>query len=141
MEVLLEWQQYGGTRPDVSGNEFREKVLDAYAPDFEMVEPPSLPYGGVYTGRDEFVAMRAALAADWALGVTDLHIWDLPAENVIVKYAMMEFTAHRTGRTATIPSVQVIWFENERMKRVEVFMLDSGVLLETLAGDEKAPEE
>ena len=128
----MEWQRYQATGPDLGSEEYRRKLLEAFQPDFEMYEPPSLPFGGLFTGPDEYLEMRELMAAHWQVGLTDDHVWELPEQDVIIKYSTMQFTAHETGRTVRFPSVQVVWFRDGRMSRVEVFYQDSGVPLSTL---------
>jgi ketosteroid isomerase-like protein len=133
LETLLEWQRYQSTGPDTNSSEFRDRLLQTFTPDIEMVEPPSVPFGGVYRGVDAYLTMRNRTAELWEQTLTDDHIWEVTDSDIIVKYSSMQFVARATNRVARFPSVQVIWFRDGRICRVEVFFQDSGVLLETLS--------
>ena len=132
MDTLTEWQRYQATRPDVNSEEFRAKLLEAFTPDFEMVEPPSTPFGGTWTGPADYLTMRGIMVEHWICSLEDHHIWESSKDDVIIKYSMMSFTSRQTGRSVDFPSVQVVRFRDGKMSRVEVFYQDSGSLLATL---------
>jgi hypothetical protein len=138
MTIFMEWQTYQATRPDRTSEEYRRKLLEAFQPDFQMMEPPSLPFGGLLTGPDEYLAMRDDWAKYWDSPLTDHHVWELPEQEMIIKYSTMEFTAHSTGRTVRLPSVQLVWFRDGRMARVEVFIQDAALALGTLEPAQEA---
>ena len=117
---------------DLTSDRSHEATLRAYAPDFEIVEPPSLPQGGVHKGRDAWLAMHGVMRSLWHQKANVKHIWDLPEDDVIVLYTTMEWTAKATGRTARWPTTQVVQFRDGLIARVEVFHHDTKLILDTL---------
>lgn len=117
---------------DLTSDRSHKATLEAYAPDFEVVEPPSLPQGGVHKGRDAWLDMHGIMRSLWLQKAEVEHIWDIPEHDVIVLYTSMEWTAKETGRTARWPTVQVLTFRDGRVAKVEVFHQDTKVVLDTL---------
>jgi ketosteroid isomerase-like protein len=116
-------------------------VIEAYAPDVEIHEPPSLPQGGVHIGREAWREMHEGIRARWDQRLEINHIWDLPAEDVIVLHSTMDWTAKATGRHVQCPFVSVLHFRDGLIAKVEIFHHDSKAILETLApaGGEHGP--
>ncbi|SEP26733.1 nuclear transport factor 2 family protein [Trujillonella endophytica] len=117
---------------DITSDRSRNAMWDAFTEDYEIVEPPSLPHGGVYKGREEWARMNAKMRSLWAQKVTPLHIWDLPEQDLIILYTDMEWTAHETGRTVRFPAVELLHFRDAKICRVEMFLQDTKVILDTL---------
>jgi len=109
-----------------------QAVVDAYAPDVEIIEPPSLPHGGVHRGRDAWRVMRQRIEELWDQRFELLDLWEIPEDDVIVLSASMEWTAKATGRSACSPFVSVITFRDGLISRVEIFHHDTKAILDTL---------
>ncbi len=117
---------------DLTSDKSQQAMLEAFTPDFEIVEPPSLPHGGVHKGRDAWLKMHAVMRERWHQKVWVEHIWDLPLDDVIVLYSTMEWTANATGKTVRFPATEVLWFRDAKVARVELFLQDTKRILETL---------
>jgi len=75
-------------------------------PDVTVTEPASLPYGGVHRGKQAFlddvlggILRRASIS----LGETTVR----DAGDVVVAHMVVTFTAHETGRSVTLPIVEL----------------------------------
>jgi hypothetical protein len=47
---------------DITSDRSRQAMLDAFTQDFVIVVPPSLPHGGVWEGRDQWLKMNRVRA-------------------------------------------------------------------------------
>lgn len=117
---------------DLTSDRSQRAMLEAFAPDYELVEPPSLPHGGTYKGREEWLAMHEKMGSLWSQKVTPVHIWDVPDADLIVLYSEMEWTARQTGRTLRFPAVELLHFRDGLIRKVEIFMQDTKAVLDTL---------
>lgn len=90
---------------DLTSEKSQQAMLEAFTPDFEVVEPPSLPHGGVWKGADNWLKMHHDMRSNWQQKVFVEHVWEVPEDDVIVLYSTMEWTANATGRSArSLPS-------------------------------------
>ena len=117
---------------DITSDRSRDAMWEAFTEDYVIVEPPSLPHGGVYTGREEWAAMNAKMRSLWAQKVKPTRIWDLPQDDVIILYSEMEWTAKATGRTVSFPAVEILHFRDAKICKVEMFLQDTKIILDTL---------
>ena len=123
------------------GDQADAAVMEAYTPDVEIHEPPSLPQGGVHVGREAWREMHEGIRARWDQRVEIQHLWDLPDDDVIVLYSTMDWKAKATGRHVQGPFVTVLRFRDGLIAKVEIFHHDSKAILDTLApaGQEHGP--
>lgn len=126
-------QELADFEHDITSDQSRQAMWDNFTPDYEIVEPPSLPYGGVYTGRDEWAKMNEAMRALFAQSVKPLHVWDVPDDDLVILYSEMEFTAKSTGKSVTFPAIELLYYRDAKICRVEMFLQDTQVILDTLA--------
>ena len=117
---------------DLTSDKSRQVLWDNFTPDYQIAEPPSLPHGGVYRGRVEWAKMNAAMRALWAQKVLPVHVWDVPSDDLIILYSEMEWTAKATGKTVTFPAVELLYYQDEKICKVEMFLQDTKVILGTL---------
>jgi hypothetical protein len=117
---------------DITSDKSRQAMWDNFTPDYEIVEPPSLPYGGVHKGREEWATMNATMRSLWAQQVLPVHVWDVPSDDLVILYSEMEWTAKSTGKRVTFPAVELLYYQNEKICKVEMFLQDSQVILDTL---------
>jgi ketosteroid isomerase-like protein len=130
-----------GARDYLRDDRTDSAVMEAYAPDVEIHEPPSLPQGGVHVGREAWRKMHEGIRGQWDQGLEIHHIWDLPDEDVIVLYSTMDWTAKATGRHVQCPFVSVLRFRDGLIAKVEIFHHDSKAILDTLAPVSQEPEK
>lgn len=117
---------------DITSERSRQAMFAAFTPDYEIIEPPSLPHGGVYKGREEWLKMNEKMRSLWSQKVKPTRIWDVPEDDVIILYSDMEWTAKATGRTVRFPAVEVLHFRDGLICKVEMFLQDTKVILDTL---------
>ncbi|MGH3253495.1 MAG: hypothetical protein ACRDOI_45775 [Trebonia sp.] len=117
---------------DITSDKSRQVMWDNFTPDYEIIEPPSLPHGGIYKGRDEWARMNQTMRSLWAQKVRPLHVWDVPEDDLLVLYSEMEWTAKATGKTVAFPAVELLYYADEKISKVEMFLLDTTIILDTL---------
>jgi ketosteroid isomerase-like protein len=133
METLLNLIGGADFKKDRTSEEFRKQMLEAFAPDIEVHEPPCLPHGGVHKGRDNWLEVRRTMMSLWDQKLDVLHIWEVPGEDVIVLNYMMDWTAKSTDRNVRIPAVEVLTFRDGAIAKVEFYPQDAKAILDTLA--------
>ena len=117
---------------DLTSEQSQQAMLEAFTSDFEVVEPPSLPQGGVHKGIDKWQEMHHLMRSLWQQKVDVKEAWDVPEADLIVLYSEMEWTANATGKTVTFPAVELLHFRDAKIAKVEMFLQDSKVILDTL---------
>ncbi len=132
METYNRLKEQAHFDQDLTAERSQQAMLEAFTEDFEIIEPPSLPYGGVHKGRDAWLKMQGTMRSLFQQKVWIDHIWDLPEEDLIVLYSTMEWTANSTGRTVKFPAVELLRFHDGRIFQVELFLQDTKVILDTL---------
>lgn len=138
METYLKLKESAEFAEDLTSEKSQQAMLEAFTPDFEIVEPPSLPQGGVHKGRDAWLEMHGIMRSLWQQKVQVEHIWDVPEHDLIILYSNMEWTANATGRTVSFPAVELLHFRDGLIAKVEMFLQDSKVILDTLDGEAAA---
>ena len=132
METYNRLKEQAEFEHDLTSEKSQEAMLEAFTPDFEIVEPPSLPQGGVHKGRENWLKMHSIMRSHWQQKVWVERIWEVPEDDVIVLYSTMEWTANATGHTVRFPAVELLRFRDGRIARVEMFLQDTKVILDTL---------
>ena len=117
---------------DLTSAKSQKAMLDAYTTDFELVEPPSLPHGGVHQGAEAWLKVHEVMRSLWHQKVWIDEVMDLPEHDLIVLYSTMEWTAKATGKTVRFPAVEVLRFRDARIAKIEMFLQDTKVILDTL---------
>lgn len=111
----------------------REGACRTYMHDeFELIEPPDLPQGGVFRGWDAAIKAGNIYAGIWDVEFKDAHYWEIEDSNVLIVRYVVEWTSKRTGRTLTQPIVELMTIESNKIIKIEVFHFDPGGLLKTL---------
>jgi ketosteroid isomerase-like protein len=117
---------------DLTSDTASNAMLAAATPDVEIHEPASLPQGGVHTGYEAWLELHHTMRSLWEQKVDTVHVWDVPEDNVIVLYSMMDWTAKATGRQIRFPAVEVLTFRDGLICKVEIFHQDAKAVLDTL---------
>src|SRR3954452_21571251 len=112
MDVLREFENLA-----MSGR-LDEALERCVHPEIEVIEPPCLPHGGRFTGRDGLREMMDIRRGIWDNTFDGIEYWDPGA--VIVVYQMLNATAKSTGRTARFPAVRIHRFRDGLMSSMEV---------------------
>jgi uncharacterized protein len=132
MEAYERLLQSAEFEHDLTSDKSRKAMVDAFTEDYVMVEPPSLPYGGVWEGRDEWLKMNAIMGSLFDQKVVPQHTWDIPEDDLIILYSHMEFTAKATGKTVSFPAIELLYFRDAKICKVEMFLQDTKIILDTL---------
>lgn len=104
---------------------------DVLAPDIVLTEPSSLPHGGVHRGLDAFLAVQAGMAEHWQQRIEDAAYWHCAPDRVFLRI-VITWTARATGRTVTLPMIDLIRFGDGKITAIEAFVFDTAALLATL---------
>jgi hypothetical protein len=132
MQTYLRLAGQAGFTEDLTSDTASNAMLAAATPDVEIHEPASLPQGGVHKGHDAWLELHHTMRSLWEQKVETLHVWDLPEDDVIVLYSMMDWTAKATGRQIRFPAVEVLSFRDGLICKVEIFHQDVKAVLDTL---------
>jgi ketosteroid isomerase-like protein len=97
------------------------------ADDFVVDEPASLPFGGVRTGPDGFRAVIGDLTKGYRLRLSNQKVRD--AGDVVVVTLDIDLTSRATGRSVSMPLVDLYAVEDGRITRLDVFYKDTHEVL------------
>ena len=105
-----------------------DDVLDE---EFVIVEPQSLPYGGTHYGVGGYVTLMQQIGALFELAFERQPLYPLDGSTVLVRM-QVTFTARSTGRSVSLPVLELLEVAAGRVRRSEVFLADTAALLDTL---------
>jgi len=108
----------------------RDGAMELYHPDVRIELPSSLPHGGVYEGREGIAPMAAAFAEHWERTIVDPRL--LGCGDEVVQVTTQTWTAHSTGRSATVDVVELFTITDGMVSEIRVFQQDTHRLLQTL---------
>jgi uncharacterized protein len=99
--------------------------------DIVLVEPSSLPHGGVHRGVDAFHKVQAGMRELWEQRIEDAEYWQCAPDRVTLRI-VIRWTARATGRSVVLPMIDLIRFGNGKIIGIEAFVFDTAALLGTL---------
>jgi ketosteroid isomerase-like protein len=102
-----------------------------FSRDVVLVEPGSLPHGGVHRGLAAFGQVQAGMQALWEQRIVDAEYWQCAPDRVALRI-VIEWTARATGKSATLPMIDLISFNDGAITAIEAFVFDTAALLATL---------
>jgi ketosteroid isomerase-like protein len=102
------------------------------APDFEIVEPASLPYGGVHRGITGYVALMQAIGALFELEF-DLHRVTAVGPCEALLQMTVGFTSRTSGASVTLHVLELVTVRDGLVTRSEIFVSDTAALLQVLS--------
>jgi ketosteroid isomerase-like protein len=115
---------------------FERGDLDGFLSDFdensELIEQESLPYGGIYRGKD---AIRSAIQGvfgywkDFAYGIESI----VYGEEYVMAYGRFSATSVKTGRSVSFPLSEVWKIHDGRVALVHPIYGDTKQAVEALA--------
>lgn len=100
--------------------------------DFECVEPPALPQGGIFRGYDAPIVISRIYRDIWDIEILKLDYWDDPDRDELVSCYTIKWVSKVTGRSMTQPIVELNTIRDGKIRRMEVFHFDAAGLLATL---------
>jgi ketosteroid isomerase-like protein len=98
-------------------------------PDIRVEQPASLPHGGVHSGHAGLDRMGAAFAEHWDRTIGGSRILDA---DPVVQVTTQTWTAHATGRSATVDVLELITVADGQVTGIRVFPHDTHLLLALL---------
>jgi ketosteroid isomerase-like protein len=132
MDTYRRLNEQGEFEEDLTSEKSQKAMLEAFTPDFEISEPPSLPHGGVHKGIDDWLKMHGTMRSYWKQKVWPQQVWDLPDDDLIILYSIMEWTGNATGRSVHFPAIELLRFRDGKIAKVEMFLQDTKMILDTL---------
>jgi ketosteroid isomerase-like protein len=108
--------------------------------DFRMFEPESLPYGGVFRGRDGFARFRKIFVSLWS--DVDRGDWVYAAnDGIVARRATVRAVARATGRSVEWPHAEFFTVRETKIATLEVFYFDTAAILAALGRADPGREE
>jgi hypothetical protein len=123
--------------PDVMGNPATaQSWTELFDQDIVLVEPSSLPYGGVHHGIDAFHKVQAGMRELWEQRIEGTEYWQCAPVRVTLRI-VIRWTARASGRSVVLPMIDFIQFggadiNGGKIVGVEAFIFDTAALLGTL---------
>jgi len=108
-----------------------DELRDVLDPNFEIIEPDSLPYGGTHRGATAYVALMQRIGELFDLEFAPDGLHTLGDRTVLLRMHVT-FTARATGRTTHLPVLELLTVQDARVTRSQVFISDTATLLSTL---------
>lgn len=108
-----------------------QRLID---PQVVVVEPASLPYGGIYRGSDTFFnTLTGAIFEVVELSFGDVAVFD--GGNTATARIALTFTARATGEVLEMPVIEVYDVVEGLITKIEVFPHDAGALGQFIDGN------
>ena len=102
----------------------------ALSDDVVIVEPPSLPYGGTTTSRDEFFAKVLGYTSQRAsFQVNTSQVFGGDGARAAGQFTAT-FTAHGSGETVVMDQSEVYEVKDGAISRVQVYQADTQALID-----------
>ena len=106
-------------------------MLSRLAPDVEVIEPPSLPYGGVHQGIEAFVSgVIEVMLAKAEMGATNHRF--ISAGDTVAVSMLASARSRRTGKVLQMPFVELYTVTDGLISRIDVYPQDTRRLAEFL---------
>lgn len=133
MTPLEVMQQLAATwAPDAMANpETARSWAELFDPGIVLVEPSSLPHGGVHQGIDAFHRAQAGMRELWEQHIEGAEYWQCAPDRVTLRI-VIRWTARSTGRSVVLPMIDLIRFGDGKIIGIEAFVFDTAALLGTL---------
>lgn len=110
-----------------------EALCEVLHPDLEIVEPPALPYGKTYYGREAFFdELMAYVVGRFEVAVEgETQIFD--GGDSAAALMTIVYTSRETGESIQMPYVEVYRVEDGFIRHIHVFPHDAQALAEFMA--------
>lgn len=105
-----------------------DRLAEVLDEEFVIVEPDSLPYGGQYKGPEGYARFFSALTAVFEITAFDIRMILSQDEHVVMQ-ADVGFLARESGRTRTVPVLEILTLAGGKIVRSEVYPQDTAALL------------
>jgi hypothetical protein len=106
-------------------------LRDVLDPDFEIIEPDSLPYGGKHRGVDAYISLLQQIGSLFDLQLAPDCLYELDDRTVLLRMHVT-FTARATGHSIRLHVLELFTVQDARVSRSQVVISDTAALLGTL---------
>jgi len=93
-------------------------------------EPPGLPQGGAWHGRDASERIKRLVTNLWDREAGPLGVWD--CGDVVMAYREITWTSKQTGKSVVSPQLEMYEFQEGQIIRTTVYIKDVVGVLDTL---------
>lgn len=102
--------------------------------DFECHEPPGLPQGGIFKGKDAPIRISSIYSGIWDVSydLDSLECWEPEDGDIVFSRYEITWTSRETGKSLSQPIAEINTFEDGKIRKMEVFHFDAIGLAETL---------
>jgi uncharacterized protein len=120
-------------RYSASGNpNDRTALLNTLHPEIVLYQPESLPYGGVWRGREAFGEWLDAFVQTWTSITPRDPVFYACGDNMLISTVTMCASARSTGAEIEMPMCQVIRFSNDLPIKWRNFAWDTAKMINAL---------
>ena len=110
----------------------RAALLDTLHPEIVLYQPESLPYGGVWRGREAFGEWLDAFVQTWTSITPTDPVFYACGKDVLISTVTMRASARSTGAEIVMPMCQVIRFSNDLPIKWQNFAWDTAKMIDAL---------
>jgi len=114
------------------GGDWERACRQYCQPDFEIHEPPGLPQSGVHRGALAPIEVSNIYRSIWDVEIGGQDLWEAENEDLVVSRYVMTWTSKETGRSMTQAVVELNFFREDKLSRMEVYMSNPQGLMATL---------
>lgn len=107
--------------------------VDLFSPDVVVIEPATLPHGGRHAGIGAYRELQARMGELWQQTIESAEYWPCAPDRFTLRI-VITWRSRATGKTVTLPMIDMIRFEGGQIVEVEAFLSDTAALLATLEG-------
>lgn len=107
-------------------------ALEFIHPDIVAHEPPGLPYGGEWTGKDGFRALMEKIGQTVAVEATPLGLHE--AGDTLVAIMRATFTSRATGASVEMPVCEVYGLTDGLISSADVYYKDTAEFIARIGG-------
>lgn len=106
-------------------------MLSLLAPDLEVVEPASLPYGGVHRGVEDFCKnVLEVMLSKAEMGATNHRLFS--SGDTVVVSMLSSVTSRRTGNVLQMPYLELYTVKEGLVTRIDAYPQDTKKLVDFL---------
>jgi hypothetical protein len=98
--------------------------------DLVVDEPPGLPHGGVWHGKEASATIRDIVVTTWEERVSPLQVWD--AGEAVFTYRDCTWTSRQTAKSSSSSRIERFEFSEGKISRIDVYIKDVIGLAATL---------
>jgi len=107
-----------------------EKAFRFLSEDFRLMQAESLPYGGVYEGKEELGLFFKKFGAVWsAVKSENVHYFSA-GDIVVAKHDFVGTT--KSGKLIKMPMIQLYWVKEGKIQKAEPFYKDTAQIMEII---------